>query len=79
MVHSYLYMSNGVLAGNCDGILGPHHRNLVEERIPDGFLDLLDLFDGLFVVKPVKEEVNIRCRAELLMVVLAQLTFSSVE
>lgn len=75
----YLNMSDGVLTGNGDGILGPHHSDFVEKCISDGLLDRLDLLNSLVVGEPVEEEIDIRGRTELLMVILAELALGGVE
>lgn len=72
-------MANRVLACNGKGILGSHDSDLVEERISNGLLDLLDLLNGLVMGEPVEKEIDIRSRAELLMVVLAQPALGRIE
>lgn len=72
-------MPDRILTGNSDGILGSHHRDLIEQGIFDGSLDLFDLLDGLIVVESVEKEVDIRSRAEFLVVIFAKLALGGVE
>lgn len=79
MSSTNLDVSDGVLTGNSDSVLGSHHSDLIEQSILDSSFNLLDLLNGLLVVESIKEEINIRSRTELLMIILAKLTLGSVE
>ena len=62
---AYLNMSNRILAGDGECILGTNDCDLGEKSILDSALNLLDLFDGLVVSQPVQEKINIGSWAEL--------------
>ena len=76
---TYLNVTDWILTGNGDGILGAHHRDLAQEGIANGSFDLLDLFHGLVVVQAIQEQVDVGRGAELLVVVLAKLALGGVE
>ena len=60
----------------CEEVSNPSLRPdaKVETCISDSQLDLLDLLNGLLLVQAVDEEVHVRGGAELLVVVLPELS-----
>lgn len=72
-------MAHGILASDGDCILGTHNGDLGENGITDSALNLLDFLNGFIVCKAVEEEIHVGRRAELLMVVLAELALVHIE
>lgn len=64
-----LHMASRVLRDNGDGILRADRSSLGEDAIANFGLDLFDLFNGLILIQPIKEDVNVRGRCEVFMVV----------
>ena len=64
-----LDMAGRILRCNRDGVLSPNSGCLAKDTVTNLGLNLLDLFDCLLLVKPIYEEVNIRSRSELVMVI----------
>jgi hypothetical protein len=59
-------------------MLGPDDGGLCEKHVTDSRLDVFDLLNGLLFREPVEKEINIRGRAELLMVELTKRTLGAV-
>ena len=76
---TYLDMASRVLRGDGDGVFGANNSDFGQNSITNCPLNLHDLVDCFLVRQAVEEQVYIRSRAELFMIVLAQLAFSSVE
>lgn len=72
-------MANRILASNGDGIFSANNGHLVQQSIFDGLLELLDLLNRLLMVQVVEKEIDVGCRAELLMVVFPELALRGVE
>ena len=62
-------MPSRVLGNNGDGILRADCGGLSEDAVTDFGLYLFDLFDGLLLVQPIEEDVDVRCGCEVFMVV----------
>lgn len=75
----YLYMADGVLAGDGDCVLGTDDRDLVKDGVSDGLLDVFHLVNGLLVGEAVQEKIKIGSRAELVVVVLSELSLRDLE
>lgn len=57
-------MASGILTHDGDGVLCADNGSLGENGISDICFDLLDLLDGLLLVKAVKKQVDIGRRRE---------------
>jgi len=62
-----------VLGDQSDGVLAAHSHNLVRHRITHRLVDLSQLLLALCLIEAVDEEVNIRGRVRLLMIILSPL------
>src|SRR3569833_3446435 len=72
-------MARRILRSNRDSVLSANNRDLGQNSIPDGTFNLFNLLDRFLVRQTVQEQINIRRRTELLVVVLAQLALGRVE
>ena len=61
-----------ILTGNGDGILGADCCGLLEDRVSDLRLDLLDLLDRLVFGQAVNKEIDIGRRRDDLVIVLSE-------
>jgi hypothetical protein len=71
-------MAGWILGSNGDGVFGSNNGDLGENGITNSTLNRLDLLDSFLVGETIEEQIDIRSRAELLMVVFSQLALGGV-
>jgi hypothetical protein len=72
-----LDVTNWILTDDSYGILGADGCCLGQDAIANLTFNLFDFLNRLFFVQAVQEEIDIRGRSEILMVVCAQCTLES--
>jgi hypothetical protein len=68
-------MADGILADNCDRVLGPDRGRLYKEGVAHILLDLLDFLNGLLFGQTVQEKIHVRSWCDNFVIVTAKAPF----